>query len=478
MEHGLVPTGVPGLDEVLFGGLPPRGIYYVGGEPGTGKTTLGLQFLIEGIARGETALFITISQDRRDLERIAASHGFDISDVSVAELSAPEIARTAAERQSVLATSDVELTELAAGIRDAIESVGPQRIVLDSLLEIRLLAEEPLKYRRELVLLRDEVVSRAATGLLLDCPDASPGDRQLPALANGAIFLEQEVPSYGAVLRRLHVAKMRGHEFVDGPHDLAIQRGGLAVFPRVVPELATTETDEDFISSGISALDDMLGGGLESGTACLITGQSGTGKSTLATAYAHAASEVGTPAAMFLFEERPEVFRRRSDDLGFAIGKAQRSGTLSLQHFNPAEVSPGEFAQAVVRAVEDQNSRIVIIDSLSGFLSALPNGRDLITQMHSLLSYLSRRGVLTILTLAQHGLLGGEERTEIDASYLVDSAILLRLAEVGDEIRRTVAVVKKRHGDHERAVRELMIGGREVALRDIPAEDRPMVHVH
>lgn len=474
----LVPTGVPGLDDVLFGGLPRRGIYAVGGQPGTGKTTLGLQFLTEGARRGERTLFVTLSQDRRDLERIARSHRFDMTSIQVEEVSVLKLARAACERQSVLQTADVELSEVMSALHDTIREARADRIVFDSLFEIRLLASDPLAYRRELLVLRELVLATDATGLFIDYDDETLGDRQLEGLSTGAIMLETRTPSFGAAIRRLHVAKLRGRDFVGGHHDMTIRRGGIAVFPRVVPELTPETLTREPVSCGIDALDEMLGGGLPPGTTCMITGQSGTGKSTLATAYAQAAAANGSRAAMFLFEERPEVLRRRSRDLGFRLSELETEGTLSLAHFNPAEVSPGQFASAVVEAVEEQGARVVVIDSLSGFLGALQNGQDLVMQLHSLLAYLSRRDVLTILTLTQHGLLGGDERMPVDASYLADSAILLRLREAGSDVRRSIVVLKKRHGDHEHAVRELVIGGRSVSVEARPAEGAPLLTIH
>ena len=464
VEDSLVKAGVPGLDEVLFGGLPKRGSYLVAGEPGTGKTTLGLQFLLEGRRTGERSLFVTISQDRHDLERMSASHGLSLDGLVVEEISPLDVSRAAEDRQSVIDTSQTELSGLMERLRTAIHDAHAERVVIDSLFELRLLAGDMLRYRRELLLLRDLVSEMGATALFLDYQDEAMGDRQLEGLANGVIVLERDTPPFGAELRRMHVSKMRGHDFVGGHHDLTIRRGGVAVFPRVVPELSDEILTDASISCGIDELDRMLGGGLQPGTACLVVGQSGTGKSTLATAYAQAAAGDGQRAAMFLFEERPEVFRRRSADLGFHVGELEDSGMLSLQHFNPAEVSPGQFAQEVVAAVEERGAKVIVIDSLSGYLGALPEGRRLVTPLHALLAYLSRRDVLTILTMTRPGLLTGEDRTAVDASYLADSAILLRHEEDGSRLRRTITVLKKRHGDHEHAVREFRIGGQSVTV--------------
>jgi circadian clock protein KaiC len=462
----LVPTGVPGLDDVLFGGLPERGLYLLAGEPGTGKTTMGLQFLAEGSRAGERTLLITLSQDRVDLERIASVHGIALDAIDVEEIGMLGSDAAGHERQSVLRTTDVELSAMVERMREIMGRSEARRVVVDSLFELRLLSVDQLGYRRELLRLRDAIKRLRATALFVDYDDDVLGDRQLEGLAHGVLVLEKETPQFGADLRRMNVRKMRGHDFIGGYHDLTIRMGGLAVFPRVVPERSAATLTDEIIDSGIDGLDDMLGGGLQPGTTCLIVGQSGTGKSTLTTAYARNAARAGRRAAMFLFEERPETFRRRSADIGLDLSGVEAEGMLTLTHFNPVEVSPGEFSQAVVAAVEQRGAGMVVIDSLSGYLGALPDGRNLITQMHSLLSYLSRRNVLTVLTLTQHGLLGGGERLAVDASYLADSAVLLRHLEVGGDITRTITILKKRHGDHERAIRELVIGGSGISVRD------------
>ena len=463
-EVSLLRTGVPGLDEVLFGGLPSRGLYLVAGEPGTGKTTLGLQFLDEGRKHGERGLFVTISQDRRDLDRIARAHGMSLDAIVVEEISALSRPHSVEDRQSVIDTAAVELSSLMESLRDAMKRSGADRIVVDSLFELRLLSGDTLGYRRELLLLRDIVRELNATALFLDYGDEELGDRQLEGLANGVLMLGKETPSYGPELRSARVDKMRGHDFVGGHHDLTIRRGGVAVFPRVVPELTAERLTDEAIGCGLPELDEMLGGGLQPGTSCLLVGQSGTGKSTLATAYAQAAAEAGIPGAMFLFEERPEVFRRRSEDLGFRVQELEGRGALTLRHFNPAEVSPGQFARSVVSAVEEGGARVVVIDSLTGYMGALPEGRRTLTQMHALLAYLSRRDVLTIVTMTRPGLLGGgTPGASVDISYLADAAILLRYGEEGSALRRSVTVLKKRHGDYEHAVREFHIGGESVS---------------
>ena len=460
----VVPSGVPGLDEILMGGLPKSGIIFLGGEPGTGKTTMGLQFLDQGQRQGERAVFMTLSQSAHDLRRIAASHGISLDGIEVHEITALDLARSADERQSVLRTDAVELSSLMTRLHEIISGADGGRLVLDSLFELRLLAGTTLDYRRELLILRDLVLRSGATALFIDYVDELIGDRQLEALSNGALLLEMEVPAYGSNLRSITVSKMRGCEFIEGRHDLRIRQGGVEIFPRVVPHLSPEALTDENISCGIAELDHMLGGGLQPGTTCLVVGQSGTGKSTLATAYAHAAAKDGRPAAMFLFEERPEVFRGRSMDLGFEIARLEEAGQITLSHFDPAEVSPGEFCRTVVAEVEEGGASVVVIDSLSGYLGSIPNRENLVAQLHALLSYLSRRNVMTILTLTQKGLLSGDRSTIVDASYLADSAILLEYRKEGECLRRTITVVKKRHGDHEKAVRDFVIGGTSVEV--------------
>lgn len=345
--------------------------------------------------------------------------------------------------------------------------------MVDSLFERRLLSRDTPRCRRELLLLRDIVRELDATALFLDYGDDELGDRQLEGLANGVLSLGKHTPSFGPELRHLRVDKMRGDDFVGGHHDLTIRRGGVAVFPRVAPELTAERLTDEPIGCGLPELDEMLGGGLQLGTSCLLVGQSGTGKSTLATACAQSAAEGGRQAAVFLFQERPEVFRRRSEELGFRIEELEEGGRPSLHHCNPAEVSPGQFAQAVVTAVEDGRARVVVIDSLSGYMGALPEGRHLVTQLHALLAYLSRRDAPTIVTMARPGLLGGDGHASPDASDLADAAILLRYQEEGPSLRRTITVLKKRHGGHDHAAREFRIGGRAVAVGGGDGPDRP-----
>ncbi len=476
-RNGLVPTGVAGLDEVLRGGLPSRGLYFVGGAPGTGKTTLGLQYLFEGACRGESTLFVTLSQDRADLERIAASHGFDLDNIEIRELSAVGFEPAPEKRQTVLETSGDELASAVHMLDTIVSTSGAQRIVIDSLFEIRLLADDQLTYRRELLALRDSVARLNATALVLDYSDETMGDRQLEGMVNGSLLLEQDNPGYGATIRRLHVSKIRGHAFIEGYHHLTIRTGGLSIFPRVVPRRAEDILTDEEIFCGIDGLDDMLGGGLLLGTTCLIAGHSGTGKSTLSTAYTSSAVREGRKAAMFLFEERPAIFRRRSTDLGFHIVEQEEAGRLILEHFDPAEMSPGEFMQTVVDTVEVKGAQVIVIDSLSGFLGAYPNGEDLVAQLHSLMTYLSRRNVLTILTVTQHGLLEGDDIGGSNVGYFADSALLLRNEERGGDLRRTISVLKKRQGDHEQSVRELRIGDRNVDVVSSSSNIRPYLAV-
>lgn len=458
-----VPTGVDGLDIVLHGGLPRGRIILLEGAPGTGKTTLALQTLVASAARGETALFLSIAQSRPELEMIAQSHGMDLAAIHV---HSPEIGGESGQSAISVETDEADLIDLLADINRQLDAINPDVFVFDSLLEMRLLAMSATVYRRELLALRRRLRECGTTALLLDHIGAPDDERHAEGIAHGVIRLDCSTPPIGINHRRLTVAKLRGAPFREGYHDFAIRGGGLIVYPRVVPRESEKAPPTERLKPGNETLAAMLGGGLEFGGSVLISGQSGTGKSTLATMFARSAARDSVPAAMFLFEERPEVMRKRSADLGLGIGPQEGDGTLTIEHFDPAEISPGQFSRQVIETVQ-AGARLVVIDSLSGYLNALPDRDNVITHLHSLLQYLSRQQVLTIMTLAQHGLLGEPPTTELDASYLADSIILLRQYEAGTEIRRSIAVLKKRHSAHERAVQELVIGEGLVDIRPL-----------
>lgn len=467
-EHSLVTTGTRGLDEVLMGGLPGSAVHLLQGEPGTGKTTIALQFLLDGLKKGENGLFATVSQSREDLLRIAASHDMDISGIEIHEISPIDLAASRASEQSILHTSELELDELLLSLHNRIRADGFQRFVFDSLLELRLLTNEPNLYRREILGLKAALIERGMTALLIDYRGDDQGDRQLEGLVHGVISLYRRNPDVGITHRRLEVEKMRGHPFVEGYHDFRIVRGGVVVFPRVVPASAPERPPGEVLPSSLPPLDELLGGGLDFGTTAILVGQSGTGKSTLSTLYAREAAKRGLPATMFLFEERPEVLRTRSDDLGIGVDEFEKEDLLRLYHVDATESSPGEISQRIVGEVEDHGVRVVVIDSLSGLMASMPERRELLTQLHMLLNYLGRRNVLTILTVAQHGLVGEAPRMDIDFSYLTDSIIQLRQYAAESRIRRSIAVVKKRHSYHRTDVRELTIDHSGIEISSLP----------
>lgn len=458
-------TGVAGLDQILGGGLPPNRLYLVQGAPGTGKTTLGLQFLRAGAAEGEKVMYVSLSQSRAELDQIAYSHGWTLDGIEIAELTkADEDPRVM--DQTIFHTADLRLDRTRSEIERIIRQMKPSRVVYDSLIEIRHLTGEDSRYRRELLGFKAFLDEQHVAAMLLDTETNYGGDSQVEGLAHGVFKLEKALPEYGVARRRIEVKKMRGVAFADGYHDFAIRTGGVEVYPRIVPELALERTKPHAIKSGIVELDDMLGGGLEAGTTALVVGQAGTGKSTLGSLYAHAALARGEAVALFLFEERIETFFRRCEGLGMNMRGHAKKGLLSIRDFNPAEISPGEFSQIVQKAVDENDVKVVLIDSFTGYVSALPHGQQAVTQLHTLLKYLARSGVLTILIAAQHGLLGRDVHSDIDLSFLGDSVLLLRMFEWPGAVRRSITAVKKRHGPHNLNVFELVISGEGVAVRE------------
>jgi circadian clock protein KaiC len=449
-----ISTGNPGLDNVLGGGLDPERLYLYEGRPGTGKTTLALQFLLEGARRGEPALYITLSETERELRLVAKRHGWSLEGVTIFELVPPETSLDPSQELTVLHPAEMELSETSQLIFDKVESLNPTRIVIDSLSELRLLAQSPLRYRRQILALKHFFAGRNSTVVLLDDLTAHQNDLQLHSIAHGVVLLEQLAIDYGAERRRLRVVKMRGIPFKGGFHDFTIEHGGLEVYPRLVAAEHHKSFDGDFIASGNTELDALVGGGLERGTSVLLIGAAGVGKSSIALTYAIAASERGEHSVVFAFDEGRGTIDARAKALGLPLESAIERGLIRLQQIDPAELSPGEFVHLVRHAVEVDGARLIVIDSLNGYLNAMPDERFLILQMHELLSYLSQLGVLTLLVLAQHGLVGPMD-TPLDISYLSDAVLMLRYFEYDGRVRRAVSVVKKRSGYHEHAIREL-----------------------
>ncbi|MCB2053213.1 MAG: AAA family ATPase [Geminicoccaceae bacterium] len=468
-----VTTGVSGLDAIAAGGLPEGRLYLLRGAAGTGKTTLAMQFLLDGVRRGESVLYVSLSQTEEELRQMAASHGWSLDGVVVQSLATGELLSDPAQ-QTIFQTADLRLDRTRDAINGRIAEIAPHRVVYDSLLEIRLLAADRLRFRREILGFKSFLSDQRITALLVDTEHGSvdPAEDQLENIAHGLIQLDKRLPEYGTAQRRLELKKLRGSAIQDGWHDMSIRRGvGVEVYPRVAPGLQPDEEiGEAPVTCGVAGLDAMLGGGLEGGTTAIVIGQSGTGKSTMASLYARAALERGENVALFLFEERVETFFRRSEGLGIELRGHHAQGRLQLRDFNPSEVSPGEFSQIVVQTVGRHDVGLVVIDSLTGYLAALPEKRRAVTQIQTLLKYLARRSVLTLLVVAQHGLLGRDAESDLDVSYLGDSVILLRMHEWRTAIRRTVAIVKKRHGIHDLGVRELVIGPGDVRVEPMVAE--------
>lgn len=450
-------TGIAGLDTILNGGFPSHWIYLLQGAPGTGKTTLGLQFLLEGLKEGERVLYITLSHTRRELSEIAHSHGWSLDEMPVHELSAGEAVTYIASEQTVFHTADVELKETTDTILEVINRIKPERLVFDPIEQIRLLTDSPLRYRTQLLTLKQALVDMECTTLFLTGEPSGKSDQQLDSLVHGALVLEQNAPDYGDVRRRLKVDKGRGMRYHGGYHSFRIRTGGLEVYPR----LETPDTNNNgralrtVVKSGVEEFDTLLGGGLEEGTACLLIGPTGTGKSSLAALYAHAAALRGERSAVFLFDERPETFHRRSEGMGLNLQPQVEAGLIHMQQVNTGELTPGEFTHTVRQAVDEDKARVVVIDSLTGYLSAMPQQTQLIPQLHELLSYLSRQGVLTFLIMAERGVLGSGELEPVDVSYLADAVVLLRRFEAEGQLRRAISVIKKRYGAHESTIREL-----------------------
>lgn len=451
----LVPTGVPGLDDVLAGGLTPHRVYLIEGNPGSGKTTLALQLLMRGAEDGKRVLYVTLSESAEEIVETGISHGWDLSKVEVFELIAKEEVLEPDEQFTMFHPSEVELSETTKAILEEVERVQPQIVVFDSLSEMRLLAQGSLRYRRQILALKQYFSGRKCTVLMLDDRTSEISDMHLQSIAHGVISLEQLSPEYGAERRRLRIIKMRGRKYRGGYHDFTIVPGGLLVFPRLVAAEHQEAFPHEALKSGLAGLDQLIGGGLERGTNTLLMGPAGAGKSSLVLQYLSQATTAGLPAAMFTFEENLMTLFFRAKRLGVDLEPAVDSGLLKIRQVDPAELSPGEFVHHVRQAVEVDGAKLVVIDSLNGFLNAMPEERFLIIQLHELLSYLSQRGVITILVVAQHGVLGSNVQTPVDASYLADTVILLRFFEADGEVRQAISVVKKRSGAHERTIREL-----------------------
>lgn len=460
----LVATGVGGFDHILGGGFTPKRLYLIEGDPGSGKTTLALQFLLEGARLGEAGLYVTLSETKDELDGVARSHGWTLDGFRVCELIPSEESLLPDAQTRMFHPSEVELSETTKAVLDEVRRTNPRRVVFDSLSEMRLLAQNPLRYRRQILALKQFFIGRACTVLFLDDRTSDASDLNLQSLAHGVVTLEQLAPEYGAERRRLRVVKFRGVKFRGGFHDFAILRGGLEVYPRLVAADHQPGFEPGQLPSGVTALDSLLGGGLDRGTSCLLMGPAGSGKSSLALQYVAAAADRGEKAAVFTFDESLTTLLARTAGMGIDLASHIAAGLVTVRQVDPGELSPGEFAHAVRRAAEEGGAKVVVIDSLNGYLQAMPEERFLTIQLHELLTYLGQQGVVTFLVMAQHGLLGAAMQSPVDASYLADSVVLLRYFEAAGRLRRAVSVVKKRSGAHEATLRELELSGRGIRL--------------
>jgi circadian clock protein KaiC len=450
-------TGILGLDEVLGGGLPHNRMYMIEGDPGAGKTTLAMQFLLEGVRRGETGVYATLSETEEELRDVAHSHGWNLDGITICDLQTAEESLKADSQYTLFHPSEIELSETTRTVLEAVEAIKPRRVIFDSLSEIRMLARDSLRYRRQVLALKHYFTGRQGTVLLLDYRTLPGTEFQLQSLTHGVITLEHLAPEYGGQRRRLKVQKVRGIRFHDGYHDFNIEHGGLVVYPRLVAAGRGKEYSREPISSGVPALDALVGGGLERGTSTMLLGPSGVGKSTLSMQYALAAADRGERVAIYNFDETLENWLLRAETLEMRFTEHLASGRLILRQVDPAQMSPGEFARQVCDAVAE-GVRMVVLDSLNGYKNAMPEERFLTLHLHEMLAYLAQQGAITLMLMAQSGIVGQGLESPVDLSYLADNVVLLRYFEAFGEVRHAISVVKKRTGAHEKSVRELRIG--------------------
>ena len=462
-KPSLAATGVRGLDDVLCGGLPRNRLYLVDGNPGVGKTTLALQFLLEGVRQGDKCLYVTLSETKVELDAVAESHGWDLKDIAVMELSQIEGALAEKSQNSLFQPAEVELNNLNKLLLERIEQLKPSRLVLDSLSEMRLLAQSPLRYRRQILNFKQRFASRDCTVLLLDDRSAVGPDVQVQSIVHGMLTLSIVVLKFGINRRYLSVTKLRGAQFQEGNHDYAIRRGGIVLFPRLVAADYPATFEPALASSGNEALDRLVGGGLHTGTSNLLMGPAGSGKSTLASVFVDAAAKRGEKVVFYAFDENAHTLYARAEQMGLEFRKHVESGVLTVQQIDPAEIAPGELTSQIVDCVENHGVRMIVLDSLNGYVNAMPQEDYLSLHLHELLSFLNQRGVLTIMVLAQHGLVGPMGST-VDVSYLADTVILMRYFEARGAVHKAISIIKKRSGIHETTIREFMmsIGGVQI----------------
>lgn len=458
-------TGISGLDNVLRGGLPRNRFYLLEGEPGSGKTTLSMQFLMEGVRQGERVLYITLSETAEELNTIAQSHGLDLSNVSLFELSAAEAVLSEAQDQSVLHPWEIELGGTINLIKAQVEEINPQRVVFDSLSELRLLAQDSLRYRRQVLGLKQYFVGRKTTVIVVDDLTGEEGeDAHLHSICHGVMTLERLTLQFGPARRRIEVKKLRGVDFIAGYHDFAIRRGGLQVFPRLLASEHHAAFVDKPTPSGSEGLDALLAGGPLRGTTTLLAGPAGAGKTTIALQYVFAACERGENATVFEFDERIGTMIARSKAMGFDLQKHLDSGCLRIIQSDPSEMSPGEFAWNIRRDVQERNCKMIVVDSLDGYIAAMPQEQELLLQMHELLSFLNQKGVVTFLVNLQAGLMGSSNGLGLNLSYFSDAVLLIRYFEDRGRVRKAISAIKNRGGAHEDTIRELRIDAQGVRI--------------
>jgi circadian clock protein KaiC len=450
-----ISTGIPGLDDVLHGGLPRGHLYLIEGDPGTGKTTVALQFLLEGLRSGEPGLYVTLSESKQELEGVAQSHGWSLANLPIYEMAPLQDDIDPEAQYTIFHPSDVELSDTISSVLKQVDTISPQRVVFDSLSELRMLARDPLRYRRQILALKRYFSGRNCTVVLLDDRTAAGDDLQLQSIAHGVLMMQSLERDFGIKRRRLEVRKLRGSKFREGFHDYSIETGEVIVYPRLIAAEHKPGFVRQYVRSGVQELDALLGGGIHTGTSTLMIGPAGSGKSTVAMQYAVAAAERGERTSLFTFDESLATLIERSKGLGMDFTSHMQAGTIEIQQIDPAELSPGEFVSRVRRAISDRNAKIVVIDSLNGFLSSMPNEQALTLQLHDLLAYLGQQGIAALMTLSQYGFVGASMNTPVDVSYLADSVLLFRYYEVRGEVKQAISVVKKRTGGHERTIREL-----------------------
>lgn len=466
----LISSGNEQLDYILGGGLSPNCFVLVEGDPGVGKTTLALEFVLQGLKNNESVLYLSLSEGEEELRSVAYSHGMDLDGVHIVDLS-PGSEALGKEESTMFHPSEVELTELTDAITKAFEQYKPQRVVIDTLRELRHLAQSDLRYRRQLIALKAFFRSKQCTVLLID-DRLQNTDLQLQGVVRGTIELQRHTPDYGRVRRRLQISKMRGHVVRTGYHDFTIVRGGLAIYPRLIAAEHHCEFEHGAVSGGVPELDDLLGGGLQRGTSTLIIGAAGTGKSSLSANYAIASAEQDGRSAIFVFDETAQNYLERCEGLAIPMRRYRDEGRVILRQVDSAELAPAEFAWHIRRAVEQDEVRFVAIDSLNGYLHSMPGEDFLRGQLHELLSYLNSKGVTTVITLSQHGMIGDDVESPVETSYLADTNILLRYFEHQGKVRKAISVIKKRTGGHERSIRELAFTSNGIRIGKPLAEFR------